>query len=71
MILLLSRSVMNRRKEVKTEMKMGTYEENEEKKSWIEGYIKKWEEHRGPEDLLTDEDKEIARKSLMQTLRLH
>jgi hypothetical protein len=52
-------------------MKMGIYEEYEEKKPWIEDYIKKWEKHRGPEYLLTDEDKEIARKSLMQTLRLH
>jgi hypothetical protein len=52
-------------------MKMEIYEEYEEKKPWIEEYIKKWEKHRGLEHPLTDEDKEIARKSLMQTLRLH
>jgi len=52
-------------------MKMSAYEEYEEKRLWIEDYIQKWEEHRGPENLLTNEDKEIARKSLMETIRLH
>ena len=52
-------------------MTVGIYEEYEEKKPWIEDYIKKWEKLRGPEHPLTEEDKEIARRSLMQTLRLH
>jgi hypothetical protein len=52
-------------------MKIGTYEEYEEKKAWIEDYILRWEKHRGPEHALTDEDKDRARKSLMESLRLH
>jgi hypothetical protein len=52
-------------------MKIGTCEEYEEKKAWIEDYILRWEKHRGPEHALTEEDKEIARKSLMESLRLH
>ena len=52
-------------------MKMGTYEEHEEKKVWIEDYIKRWEKHRGPEHLLTEEDKAVTRKSLMESLRSH
>jgi len=52
-------------------MNIGTYEEYEEKKAWIEDYIKRWEKHRGPEHALTEEDKEIARKSLMESLQLH
>ena len=49
---------------------MGT-EIYEEKKAWIEEYVKRWEKHRGPEHPLTEEDKESARKSLMESLRLH
>jgi hypothetical protein len=52
-------------------MKIGTYEEYQEKKAWIEDYILRWEKHRGPEHALTDEDKDRARKSLMESLRLH
>jgi len=58
-------------KEVNVSMKTGTYEEYEEKKAWIEDYIKRWEELRGPEHTLTEEDKDRARKSLMESLRLH
>ena len=52
-------------------MTVGISEEYEEKKPWIEDYIKKWEKLRGPEHPLTEEDKEIARRCSMQTLRLH
>jgi len=52
-------------------MKMETTEEYEEKKAWIEDYIQRWEKHRGPDHVLTDEDKETARKSLMTSVQLH
>ena len=52
-------------------MKMGAREEYQEKKAWIEDYIKRLEKLRGPEHLLTEKDKEIIRKSLMKSLRLH
>jgi hypothetical protein len=52
-------------------MKIGTYDEYEEKKAWIEDYIVRWEKHRGPEHALTEEDKERARKSLMESVQLH
>jgi len=54
-----------------TEMKMGTHEEYQEKKAWIGDYLNRLEKLRGPEHLLTEEDKEITRKSLMESLRLH
>jgi len=53
------------------EMKMETAEEYQEKKAWIEDYIKRLEKLRGPERLLTEEDKEITKKALMESLRLH
>jgi hypothetical protein len=52
-------------------MKMETTEEYEEKKTWVEDYIQRWEKHRGPEHALTEEDKDIARKSLMESVQLH
>ena len=52
-------------------MKTGIYKEIEEKKAWIEDYMERWEKHRGPEHPLTEEDKERARKFLMESLRLH
>jgi len=52
-------------------MKTGIYEEIEENKAWIEECMNRWEKHRGPEHPLTEEDKEKARRSLMESLFIH